>query len=635
MEENSKLPIIILCEQPFNSITNNEASYSSLQGIAYAKYLRRVEKKRNPIIFTSFLSPDQLLDKPNTRIITAIGHGYLQIPYTELQLQEVIYTISPLNDIQLNDIIINFCQLRSAVRESFHIFKGKLREIKGSLLSNKHKTEKYKIEFKNYEKNLLKDASAYPLILIEFRRLVTDFQDTSRIEMITEVTEEQFSRFLPPDSDEVEYIDVEPKPWKILFLDDKPSELQDIFKEIENRKISYQVATSSVEAKNVVENDKLNLYTVIVSDYRLFESKSEWKEPRMQAEQGYDFLLWLSQKHRFYSMIALSGLSKWFLMESFRKHQVNVKVYSKNNVLTENGARLFVDDLEYLGDRQYEVLCNQPKAKLWHEDTEKAGKITNYALKPYYIYHRNHPTYESVEKELNIIAEKVAREIEYALDEKGNNFAPIISAKGNALTNMKGKIVDEYEVFQLKLLYRRIFYYLTLKGFHRDAISRLLHRGDTDSEKDMSEQLIKQIPYYLGIQTEGDIPYWLLVEEVYFLQHYMNLPLYEAAKMMDQTYVIFNDYINRYLPKKIEAKEELARYVCRGDIKAVSINEAHIILNKMAVILDPNLAQKLVDEIEEVISILSKGLSKFKLLEDSAKKIEELRTKISKKIAKS
>ena len=635
MEENSKSPIIILCEQPFNSITNNEASYSSLQGIAYAKYLRRVEKKCNPIIFTSFLSPDQLLDKPNTRIITAIGHGYLQIPYTEVQLQEVIDTISPLNEIQLNDIIINFCQLRSAVRESFHIFKGKLREIKGSLLSNEQKTEKYKIEFTNYEKNLLKDASAYPLILIEFRRLVTDFQDTSRIEMITEVTEEQFSRFLPPDSDEVEYIDVEPKPWKILFLDDKPSELQDIFKEIESRKISYQVVTSSVEAKNVVENDKLNLYTVIVSDYRLFESKSEWKESRMQAEQGYDFLLWLSQKQRFYSMIALSGLSKWFLMESFRKHQVNVKVYSKNNVLTENGARLFVDDLEYLGDRQYEVLCNQPKAKLWHEDTEKAGKITNYALKPYYIYHRNHPTYESVEKELNIIAEKVAREIEYALDEKGNNFAPIISAKGNALTNMKGKIIDEYEVFQLKLLYRRIFYYLTLKGFHRDAISRLLHRGDTDSEKDMSEQLIKQIPYYLGIQTEGDIPYRLLVEEVYFLQHYMNLPLYEAAKMMDQTYVIFNDYINRYLPQKIEAKEELARYVCRGDIKAVSINEAHIILNKISVILDPNLAQKLVDEIEEVISILSKGLSKFKLLEDSAKKIEELRTKISKKIAKS
>lgn len=623
-------PIIIHCEQPFD-FNGKKATYSSLQGIAYAKYLRRVEKKRNPIVFTSFLTPNQLLEKPNTRIITAIGHGYLQIPYTNEELADVIKNTLPLNDVQLSDVIINFCQLKSAVRESFHIFKGRLREIKGGGLTDEQKKECYNIEFDNYEKELVKDAADYPQIIVEFRRLVTEYQHTSRIEMITEVTEEQFSRFLPSEDAEDGKPEAIAKPWKVLFLDDRPSELKDIFSELERRKIAFDIVTSSADAKNKVEADPLNQYTVIVSDYRLFKSESTWKEPIMQPEQGYDFLLWLSEKTRFSAMIALSGLSKWFLMESFRKHQINVKVYSKNNVLSDSGARLFVDDLEHLGDRQFEVLCNQPKAKVWHEDTEKAGKITNYALKPYYVFHRNHPTYESVEQELNIIAEKVAREMEYALDDKANNFAPIISAKGNALTNMKGKLGDEYELFQLKLLYRRIFYYLTLKGFNRDAISKLLHKGDTDSEKEMSEQLIKQIPYYLGIQTEGDIPYRLLVEEIYFLQTYMNLPLYEVAQMMDQTYAIINEYINGHVAKQPEVKGELARYVCRGDIKAVSINETHIILTKLVTLLDVKIAKRLIDDVQEIVEVLSKSLSKFKLLSESAKKIEELRQKVSKK----
>ncbi|MFN8353694.1 MAG: hypothetical protein U0Y10_04590 [Spirosomataceae bacterium] len=625
--------IVILCEQQWNHKGETNCSFSSLQGIVFAKYLRRVEKRKNPIIFTSFLSPDQLLSKPNTSIITAIGHGFVRMP-EEHKLDDAINAVSVLNEIQLNDIIINFCQLRSSVRESFHAFKGRIREIQGLAISAEDKNLKFEQEFDAYERELFKDVGEYPQIIAEFRRIVNEYRQSSEknIGLIENIQEETFARFLPTEDDEDNEVESTKKPWKVLFLDDKPTELESILEHLRKRKIGFGIAKTCGEAKVFIEADTLNMFTVVVSDYRLFEETSDWAKPKMQAEQGYDFLMWLSKQNRFSSMIALSGLSKWFLMDSFRKYQVNVKVYSKNG-LSDGGAKLFVDDLEYLGDRQFNVLCSQPKATTWHKNIEKKDKIISYPLKSYYVFHRNHPCYESVENELNRDAEKIAREIEYALDAQSNSFAPIISTNGNALTNMKGKLdEDEYAVFQLKLLYRRIFYYLLLKGFNRDAIARMLHKGDTDTEKEMSEQLIRQVPYYLGVQAEGDIPYRLLVEEIYFLQHYMSLPIYESALLMDQTYVIINEYINKHLAKSPHVKDEISRYLYDGQVKAVSINEAHIILRKIVDVLDPVISKNLIYDVQALIETIAKSLPKFAFLAKTTKEINSLSDKVSKKI---
>ena len=55
-------------------------------GINYVKYLRRVENFAEPVLFTSFFSLDEILQKPNTQILTAIGHHFLQLPYSRMAI---------------------------------------------------------------------------------------------------------------------------------------------------------------------------------------------------------------------------------------------------------------------------------------------------------------------------------------------------------------------------------------------------------------------------------------------------------------------------------------------------------------------------------------------------------------------
>lgn len=597
-------------------------------GIDYVKYLRRVENFAEPVLFTSFFSLEEILQKPNTQILTAIGHHFLQLPYSKEDFEKITAQLKPLNEIQLSDIKINFCQLRSSVREGFHIFKGRLREIKGYNLPSEEKVSLFREAFSKYEADLKRDVGQYPEILTEYKRVISLFnpQDILTIERIEAVQEENFVCFLPADSDFPFVIEKHNYSWRILFLDDKPSELDSLFEILKERGVNYEVATSCDEAKGIIENDVYNQIAVVVSDYRLFEiPEKETLKPRMQNEQGYDFLIWLSKQSRYNAMVALSGLSKWFLLDSFRKNRINVKVYSKSGLLG-GGVKLFVDDIEYLGTQINDVINNQPKAALWNEmqyvDKEKT-KIKSYPLKPYYIFHRNNNDYLSNEININQIAEKVAREVEFAIDKSSNfNFASLVSIQGNVTKTMKGDIENEYSDFQLKLLQRRIFYYLILKGFDTDAIVKMLHKGD--SQESMTDSMIKQIPSMLAIKANTDIPYNLLVEEKYFLHHYMNLPIYNMAELMDQTYAIVNNVVSKYLNQNKNLAETLRNYciINEGQITVgtVSMSEVHVLLKKVVqLLLDTNqfgIASNLLYEVIQVMEAIVEVLpdkSKLKI----------------------
>jgi CheY-like chemotaxis protein len=614
-------------------------------GIEYVRYLRRIEKNITPIVFTSFHSANEVLEKPNTQIITAIGHGFIQLPYTQKEYEDVVNDIEALNEIQLQDVIINFCQLRSSVREGFHVFKGRLREIKGMDISKNDRNKFFFAEFENYEKELIKDVGNYPEILSEYKNIIAKYNadDEKTIEIIEAVQEEQFVCYLPADDNLAIEKSSEKKGWKVLFLDDKPSELESVLHVLTDKGIGYEIATSSDQAKDAIEADKQsNKICVVVSDYRLFEADAKGvSKPRMQKEQGYDFLLWLSKQDRYNAMVALSGLSKWFLMDSFRRNRINVKVYSKSGLLG-GGAKLFVDDIEYLGNQYNEVVNSQPKASLWREiqyvDKEKT-KVKSYSLKPYYVYHRNSNEYLTNENNINQQAEKVARELEFALDHSSNfNFASMVSIQGNATKTMKGEIELEYADFQLKLLQRRVFFYLILKGFDRDAISKMLHKGDSQSE--MSESMIKQIPSMLAIQTETDIPYGLLVEEKYFFHHFMQLPIYNIAELMDQTYSIINAVLTKHLKSDKSVVEKLKNYITGDDSNmsfgTVSMTEVHVVLDKVVDLLirenKNNEAHCLIFEIGSLISDLKDLVPDKNKLKLTIRKIDALNEKIEKRI---
>lgn len=637
MNENYE-PILIEIEQDINLINNNSCLRSSLSGLDYAKYLRREQKRTAPIIFTSFLPINYLLAQPRTKILTTIGHDYLQMPYSDQALKAMQSTLKPLNDIQLQDIIINFCGLRSAVRESFHAFKGEIRVIKADVLDKK---ERYQNLFDAYRTELMKDVGDYPEIIHAYDEMIAKYnpEKEDSIDFILMEQEERFVRFLPPEENNSNETHSEKKPWKVLFLDDKPTELTPIHTILNNRGIQYEVVQSSQEAKEAIEADVLNQITVVVADYRLLESTVQdgWNEPKMQPEQGYDFLLWLSKQDRYNAMVALSGLSKWFLMDSFRRKQMNVKVYSKGGVLG-GGAASFVDDLEYLGAQYNEIINNQPQALLWtmpqYVDKEKT-KIKNNPLKPYYVHHRNHNNYLTNDSLINQQAEKVAREVEFAIDQSSNfNFASLVSIQGNTTKTLQGEIEKGYPNFLVKLLQRRVFYYLLLKGFERDAITKMLHKGDSKSE--MKDSMIKAVPNMLAIQTETDIPYHLLVEEKYFLHHYMGLPIYDIAEMMDQTHSIINAVLTQSLKNHKNITDVLKNYCFDNNnqlyFSSVSMYEAHIIVGKVVDLLVKQnkieTAQNLILKIEVVLNGIQKLVPKHKKMNFSIGEISKLIDKI-------
>ena len=104
-----------------------------------------------------------------------------------------------MNEIQLQDIIINFCRIRSSISEGFHIFKGRLREIKGTDTSLDEKVKLLTNEFIKFEKDLTRDVGKYPEIITEYSRVISQFNanDIDSIDLILSENEETFSKFLP------------------------------------------------------------------------------------------------------------------------------------------------------------------------------------------------------------------------------------------------------------------------------------------------------------------------------------------------------------------------------------------------------------------------------------------------------
>jgi hypothetical protein len=602
-------------------------------GIDFAKYKRRSQHCKDPILFRSALPLSHFIDKPGNSILGAIGHGFIQIPYSDAQLKAIIDSINPLNDIQLQDIIINFCQLRSAIRDSFHIFKGKLRKIIGQEISNYEKNSLLHHEFSKYRTELLKEAGEYPELLTEFDRIISlyDPQNISSVEKIQATQEENLVCYLPDDKDEQKSKTNASNSWKILFLDDDPAELNDIFTTLKQRNIEYDIAKTFDSAKEIILNDHSNRITVIVCDYRLYEEGSGSLPAKMQSKQGYDFILWISKQYRHNALVALSGLSKWFLLESFRKYSIGVKVYSKNGLLG-GGTSLFADDLEYLGSQYNDIVNNQPTATFWHNPNIKKGVVVSHELIKYYVYHRNYKDYLNVEDRINRDAEKVAREAEFALDKSSNfNLGAALSIYGGMTTNMKGNPEKEYEIFCKKLLQRRIFFYLQIKGFNKEAIVMLLQKGDMRAKvNDIGQPLL-----YLAIESESDLPHHLLAEEKHFLQNIMHIPIYQISELTNQAHVIINKVVNRQIQAYPEIADKINNYLVFDEnsktlyAQSVSLFDAHVMIkNIVNNFPSQEAALSLIAQLIDIFKDIHSIMPRLDSIGHTIEKLTELKRKI-------
>ncbi len=80
---------IIYINQSYTVTKRNGQEKQFTNGIEYAKYLRLVEQNTEVLDFySSFLTATQIFEHlPNSAIIYAIGHLFIQLPYSDEELK--------------------------------------------------------------------------------------------------------------------------------------------------------------------------------------------------------------------------------------------------------------------------------------------------------------------------------------------------------------------------------------------------------------------------------------------------------------------------------------------------------------------------------------------------------------------
>lgn len=562
--------IIIECEKEYDYPKRTTGNAETVPGIEYAKYLRRNRKEVRPIIFVSISPVSSLLKRKDTNILTSIGHSYLRKGYSSEEFNDVLLNAKSLNKIQLRDIIYNFCQPRSSIREGFHAFKGRINVIRGKSISEETKHRLYVTEFTLYEDELKRESGDHPAIIREYKRIIGQYNsdESNSIEYITSIQEENFVCYLPADDETNEDILAEKKQWKVLLLDDEPEGLYTLINLLKDKNIQYIIATTSKEAQSIIEQDEKNEITVVIADYRLNEPlNDQWIKQRMQPEQGYDFLIWVAAQNRYNAMVALSGLSKWFLMDSFRQHQINVKVYSKTG-LNSGGAKMIVDHIEYFGDKMYETILSLPTAVEWNKQ-----------LQPYYRWYKSECSeVDNFEREVSIKAEEIIHQLDKQLELRSkitdererNKYLRLQDSVGRA-TEIFESGFDENKIdsFKLKMIYRRVLIYFIIKGtIPIHTIAKILNLGSADAQVRDNKNAISDDQDYKGMKKqilrcqgikETDIPFNILIEEKIWLKHKMGIEVLNAQFAVNQFYELL-EFSYKVMKQKFPKMKALAPF---------------------------------------------------------------------------
>jgi hypothetical protein len=183
------------------------------------------------------------------------------------------------------------------------------------------------------------------------------------------------------------------------------------------------------------------------------------------------------------------------------------------------------------------------------------------------------------------------------------NFSSIVSPTnhGNVSSTLPGNNVEkDILTLKQKLKYRRVYFYLLLKGLDSNEIITILQYGKRLSiksseevkefKKDKTKKTKSELPDYiedttirnlllnLSISKELDIPSGLLIEEKYFLQQYMHLPLNEVFGLMEQSQILINEILNGAIN---QLPDTMQTYVFEDKIVLTSIFELPTFIDKL------------------------------------------------------
>jgi hypothetical protein len=606
-------------------------SLSRFYGVEFAKTILRAKMKlRLPILFLSFLSLRQLcLDREGKevlerQIVTAVGHDCLLLPSTPKEWNARLNGMESLTDLQFVDIFNNLCNVRGLIGGAIHKMQGQFRDFGRARENDLNQRRKALFESGLDEIVSLLGGDAQVRKEILLSRFQTEvIEGNSSIQSFLGMCEEELKSLVVEENDGTNNLDaanVRRRPWKVLILDDEPNSLSSLRVALDKRGIECFIAQSVSEAEKAIEEDVFNEIVVAISDYRLLERVDGIQ--RHQRRQGYDFLFDLAAEDRLTSLIALSGLSRKFLLESFQKYDTKVDVYSKNDLEGEGAINLFADAVLDKGAEAYESLCSRPLGRGWR------------ALKPFYAAHRQSNDRLLNEREISDRACRYVLRIAGIIESKNEELLlqPSLETLENLTADLTHKTPEHTRksllVFKNKMVARRIAIWLNLRlRFDRVKIySALRGRLDADGlhqeiEREVREEIDNSDPDWLSeisketrkrLKQRIDFlllthlavslpvsPLEILVEEKRWLKYDMGVEnIYDSVEPIEQLYYFVHVGVERWLDSNLSLVQILTEgedgnlFTKEGQPIVTSIGHAKRILSAIGSALSSDRQRK-------------------------------------------
>lgn len=644
--------IVQLVELQWGKDASKTGRLTYLHGIEFAKHtLRAKYKTKLPILFVSFLPLPQILRSrndpsirdPQKEIVTAVGHDFLRLPADPAEWIKKLQKIKPLTDLQLADIITNFCNVSGLVDEVIHRIQGTLRRLLGEKPAQLDQLMEQELK-----KGLLEIAGILPSgslnqgrmdsVIDRFWKECIKAQKLSdAINFISRVGEELKSEIEGEtiDRNDVRMSESKRSPWRVLVLDDEPASnnVKMIADSLGKKGVETNLVNHIRQAEEVLEADNNNQIVVAVADYRLNEETEGIR--RHQPKQGYDFLYDISRKDRMTSLVALSGMSRRFLLESFQKYNTRVAVYSKNDLQNQEAINLFVDSIIDLGNETYEALCSLPSSAAGWK-----------ALKPFYIAYRNSRRYAECEGEISHQAKQYVLIIESILKGRDTELIqnPPLPKLGNLRARMEGKDPfgeADMKVFMAKLTARRIALWLYYcEGFNSLRIFSAL-TGTLDVENLLREVREKVennaknlINTNLALLLE-EFPRAILIEEKRWFKYDMGVDIYNLNELLSQV----GYHIEVGLEKWSKSNPSLVRTLRNeidlinesGKLTIPSFDEGKRVLRKISELLS---SEEEKDDFSKILRAIANRISADKYSSAFLEEFEDYTQKLLKEVLK-
>jgi hypothetical protein len=537
---------IILCELNWTS----KGKISNLQdfsGIEMVKELRRVYNLPIPILFTSFLPLNQLFNSER-EILTAIGHGFLQLPATPKEFTSYLkshYTdksgkVQKLSVMELNDIKSFYCSKEGILSHELHAlnhylnfditaenhdatFAELLQTIKRVhelfLIDATHAEMAFQVAFPKLTQENISDAVSH---IVRLGNVL--LKTYGEKEGNTSTIEKQGEKYR----------------WKILLLDDQIDNKHDLVKQMIANNIQVICVDNADDAENELKKDwkKDNAIMVVIADYRLFENINGIKHH--QKVQGYQFLKNIATSDHLVRLIAFSGLQRKFLLNSFKHYNIRTEVKSKTDYLTSKETRqLFCEEIIELAEENWEAIEALP--------TKCAG-FEKY-LKDSYKEFRLHPDYNKMESNISITAREYVWEIQQQIAQGEEIRIGAIENIKSPLAKTKKDPEAFFKRLQNYLTARRIalwLYAANKKGLGVFIDSRRIAEILTD-QKYPTDAYRQILSTNLGLSLD-DFPKNITIEERRWLHYNMQLNIFRDIEQIKPVFIkvskIYKDCIS-------------------------------------------------------------------------------------------